>query len=445
MEQMCTPAFFIQNEVISKDDPVELKPYEVCMAMSRAINRSEIEGAQNVREIWRLYLKTKDAKAKLLASGISIRNTKVNVFEQNPSATGLTTNANVAEKIIIKDLPLSVSNAEVEEFLQGKEGLNVTSNVKYSYMRDPDGKLTSFKNGDRFVYAMTPVPVLMRNDKIGDRKVRIFHNAQFNKCEACGKPGHAPGNKLCEEFQEDVNYMFFSSFNHILSNDFLFEITWKNKTFKSVTHAYMHEFVMAKENYHLANEIRKAEHAGIVRKLVCESYDDSIRNQWIEDNQNIMFDLIQAKVQQNEAFAQCLFANKCFAYSNYDLFWGTGLNYRQSSHTNPLSWPGKNKLGALFDKIGEMLRNKDKDVEKNTETNNPGDVSVPEVNILNTGDIRKFLAGIRTTQCPKTTSRKKRKPNKRKPTSSPQQKDASGTVHERNEGSTEYESYDEGS
>ena len=52
----------------------------------------------------------------------------------------------------------------------------------------------------------------------------------------------------------------------------------------------------------------------------------------------------QKKVQQNEAFAQCLLDNNCFAYSSYDLFWGTGLNYRQSSHTTPLSWSGKNEL-----------------------------------------------------------------------------------------------------
>ena len=87
-------------------------------------------------------------------------------------------------------------------------------------MRNPDGKLTSFKNGDRFVFAVTPVPVLMRSCKIGVRKVHIFHNAQFNKCGACAKPGHAPGNKFCEEFQEDVDYVFFSSFKHILPNDF---------------------------------------------------------------------------------------------------------------------------------------------------------------------------------------------------------------------------------
>ena len=31
------------------------------------------------------------------------------------------------KKIIIKDLPISVSNTEVEEFLQGKEGLMLQS------------------------------------------------------------------------------------------------------------------------------------------------------------------------------------------------------------------------------------------------------------------------------------------------------------------------------
>ena len=68
-------------------------------------------------------------------------------------------------------------------------------------MRDPDGKLTYFKNGDRFVYAATPVPVLTRNDKIGDRKVPIFHNTQFNNSGACGKPGHAPETSFVKNFK----------------------------------------------------------------------------------------------------------------------------------------------------------------------------------------------------------------------------------------------------
>ena len=45
------------------------------------------------------------------------------------------------------------------------------------------------------------------------------------------------------------------------------------------------------------------------------------------------------------------------AYSVYVQYWGTGLNAVQNLHTNPMAWPGDNKMGKIMHKVAEKLRN----------------------------------------------------------------------------------------
>ena len=90
----------------------------------------------------------------------------------------------------MKDIPLSVSNDLIAEHMS-EIGVNLKTDGKYE--RDNNGKLTDYKNGDRYMYAEGPIKnALNRNTYIAHRKCRIFHNGQFNvDCKACHQAGVA--------------------------------------------------------------------------------------------------------------------------------------------------------------------------------------------------------------------------------------------------------------
>ena len=99
--------------------------------------------------------------------------------------------------------------------------------------------MTSFKNGDRYVYAVAPViPVLDRYVTIGDMRGRIFHDAQFTVCRSCNQNGHKPGDEVCPAKANEGEVVAFRSAENPLSNFFLCDITYKGKTHKSLEHAF---------------------------------------------------------------------------------------------------------------------------------------------------------------------------------------------------------------
>ena len=116
------------------------------------------------------------------------------VFDKNPSITKQLSPDEKREKITIKDIPLSIASQEIEQYLKDKN-VGLITDVKFANERDPNGQLTSFKNGDRYIYAKGMIgnkyrtgPILTRNVFICGRKCRIFHEGQFVKeCRACGR------------------------------------------------------------------------------------------------------------------------------------------------------------------------------------------------------------------------------------------------------------------
>ena len=97
------------------------------------------------------------------------------IYDKNPAL--LCHFQEECEKITIKDLPLSVANSEIENFLQ--ENDVAMSDVKYGKILDTNGDLTHFKNGDRFVFVKSPVwPLLPKAAHISDIKCKVFHDGQ---------------------------------------------------------------------------------------------------------------------------------------------------------------------------------------------------------------------------------------------------------------------------
>ena len=80
------------------------------------MTREHIVGAQNIRGILRLYMETRESRTELLIKGLTLRHKRVTLFDKNPQSTRNNDPDTKMEKIIIKDLPLSMDNAEIGDF-----------------------------------------------------------------------------------------------------------------------------------------------------------------------------------------------------------------------------------------------------------------------------------------------------------------------------------------
>ena len=78
--QITLPAFFKHSDIITQSaDRADniMTPYEVCMSVAKSVSIDDIERAQKVGNIWRVYLKNTGARIRLLAQGCTLRNKRV--------------------------------------------------------------------------------------------------------------------------------------------------------------------------------------------------------------------------------------------------------------------------------------------------------------------------------------------------------------------------------
>ena len=126
--------------------------------------------------------------------------------------------------MFIRNIPLSFDNAEIDNALNNLKVEKVNS-LKYSRARDPDGKLTNFKTGDRFVDIVVPDEPLPKKLPIGIFTASLYHKEQRTArgeiecgncmlkghvrkdcpnetvCYVCKNPGHKKGDPECPSFK----------------------------------------------------------------------------------------------------------------------------------------------------------------------------------------------------------------------------------------------------
>ncbi len=193
------------------------------------------------------------------------------------------------EKIIVKDLPLSVDNMEIYRYLESFQHLTLTTGVKYSHERNEDGELTSWRNGDRYIYAVAPIfPVLPTMARIAGMRVRIYHVNQKKVCKACGKFGHRSRASECEAYDPNQHVVAFRSKDHVLSNFYPCELPFRDETFKSLEHAYQHTKAVHLGELDIAENIKNAPTAFQAFKISTQlgSIDDT--KEWEEANVHLL-------------------------------------------------------------------------------------------------------------------------------------------------------------
>ena len=196
---------------------------DICLAVERSVGTNTIVGSQRLSGLWRIYPTTIDARNAILIRGFSFRGTKLKVSDINPNIMKDSTNGEEvpATKVWVDGVPLSVSDAEIENALV-KIGCEIRSTIKKQRARDKDGKLTRFLTGRRFLFITTPPKPLERKLPVCNFKASVFHIEQKNAkkedkctkcletghhrsvcvnevvCLTCRLPGHVRGSELCQ-------------------------------------------------------------------------------------------------------------------------------------------------------------------------------------------------------------------------------------------------------
>ena len=186
-------------------------------------------------------MKSAQSRIELLSQrALLFQGKRVAMYDQNPSKTNQQNPDDRKDKLTIKGLPLSVSNDEVKNFLESKN-IVLSSPVKYSFMRDDSGALTSYRNGDRFVYCTPFDPPLDKQQNIASFYCQIIHHGKENySCKACNTSGHRVGDAQCVAKADDGSILAFHGYQHPLSTLFWSPLTafGEEESFKSAEHAF---------------------------------------------------------------------------------------------------------------------------------------------------------------------------------------------------------------
>jgi len=337
-----------------------LSTYEICISMAEIIHPQFIEGAQEIQKgIWHLYTKDQASRLTLVTSGINCRGRHVSLHEEIPSQNQT---SNLSEKIFIRSLPLDIDNKYIEEYLT-QNGVDMRSDVKYSYARKGDGSFSTFKTGERFVYAKHPVfPVLPQRTKLEGHPVTFFHQSQRDSCKSCLDLGHKSGDACCPAAVDEEKVEPFRSYQNKLSNMSPCDIQYKGQTFKSVGQAYQWAHASERGRLDIGTRIRNAPHAGAAKSIYKQYFTDDEREQWRESQGlTIMAKLVHIKFATNKAHRDVLLSTgeKTLGEATYDTFWGCGLTPHLVSATHPNFWPGKNWLGTILMRERAELRTED--------------------------------------------------------------------------------------
>ena len=81
-------------------------------AITHTVKPTKLEGVQKIQNLWRIYLKDKQARLELTVKPLVINGQQVQLLDQNPNVTfsGSGVAAQRKDKLTIKNLPLSVSD-----------------------------------------------------------------------------------------------------------------------------------------------------------------------------------------------------------------------------------------------------------------------------------------------------------------------------------------------
>lgn len=360
------PIFFKNKDILIGYVRPELmlSAWEVCEAAGKVIGRHNVEGAQLIKGIWRVYTRTIQARVSLLTKGMSLRNKFAMLMDDLPVILNRNERPK-CDKITIKDVPLDVDSDCIKKLLESVKGVKVASEIMFGYCRIPEGGWSDYKSGDRYCYVEQPVPNIPRTVNIVNIQCRLFHKSQHvvaeKTCLVCKRTGHKEGTETCPAYQAEVAEFvvpFRAKFkNNIFSNFYPCVLRWAEENYKSSEHLYQYQQAMAAQKPELAIRIRNAptpKDAYVLSRSIGEN------DAWDKIKEEKMRNIIKLKSEQCPEFYDALLASEhnLLVEATMDKYWAAGLPHHLLPTTNPHYYPGMNTLGKiLMEQREEMYGN----------------------------------------------------------------------------------------
>ena len=158
------PLFLKEDDLPSAD----MAPLTIVRAIVRVTSSQAVDGVQRIGRLWRVYMKSVQHRLSLpTQKSVLILGKNIFIYEQNHFRTNQVSPEDQKDKLTIRGLPLSVSiNEEVKSMLEDK-GVVLSSSIMYACMRDEDGTLTRYRNGDIFIVTHLSSPFLNSREYVG--------------------------------------------------------------------------------------------------------------------------------------------------------------------------------------------------------------------------------------------------------------------------------------
>ena len=168
-----------------------LSTYEVCYAAERESGENSIEGSQRIGACYRLYVKDKRTRVRLLSTGLEVRGQRVELLPTNPFLVRDGDAEVELTRLYISNVPISYADAEIEKALR-KVGVDLRSPLRRERARDPEGRLTNWITGRRMVEVVVPQTPLPKILDVGLFKAHLFHREMKAEmvCRRCLQKGH---------------------------------------------------------------------------------------------------------------------------------------------------------------------------------------------------------------------------------------------------------------
>lgn len=342
--------------------------YVLSTAMKRVVKDMTV-CAQQINGLWYLYVKTEPARLKLLQQGLDVEGIHIVLYDSNPYGSSNGESLFSTEKIIIRDVPFTVSDTEILHYMHNQyPQVVMTSTIQLSKIRDNYDTLTDIYNGDRFFHAQADfTPALPKTCYLGDRKIKFWHRGQKNSCIRCSETGHVSSDiNNCSAYidptsEEQKKLSIFQSASNPLSNFWEdgegmgFEMDGIH--FKTSEHGYQYHKSLRLDCGDIAQRILVAptpaaakREAGHIPVYKLYELDGDFKKK-------TMIKVLMAKADGCTEFRQRLMDTKdnIIIEAGRDGYWAAGLQYNIAISTKYDCMPGDNTLGECLTVVRKNL------------------------------------------------------------------------------------------
>ena len=359
------PVFIVQKDLLALT--TNISTTAICLTLNDAVENSAIGAQLQLDGIWRIYVSSCEARAALVENGITVCGNSVTIHTANPSIS----TRRSSEKVILKDLPLSMSNLRVmQQILKIFPRLKITSQVQCArdVLTSSDGKRTysPFLTGDRFFYIETPVSVpLPKILGIEGFRCRVWHYSQKHFCIRCDQPDHVTDNfSSCPAYRDPSTITSFRSRFDPLCNMYKCSVGYNDKQFKSSEHLYGYRKCQFAGEAALAEQVFNAPDPFAAKRLT-QSLDPAKLKEWHAARADIMKDILLAKATSVTNFREALLnsGDNIIVEVTDDPYWGCGItNQAVASSIDPTYFKGSNMLGNILMQVRSLIAKGDEHI-----------------------------------------------------------------------------------